>query len=167
MASGEKNTVEIIEKAFKGVPKGRVGLREARAIDDRIDETDPKALLKIRASDVESDWKQITDDLLLATPHVFSYFDSDGLKFVIPAVLTWYYANSKKYHEVPEYLFYTLLPNSKSKSIETLIADLKLTPDQIRIIYNWLCDYIDSTNADENQLSMYERSNLEKWKSLV
>lgn len=52
-----------IEQAFNGVPRGRVSVREASALDDRVEEPQ---LSRFRKSDVETDWKFIPDDVLTA-----------------------------------------------------------------------------------------------------
>jgi hypothetical protein len=47
-----------IEETFRSVSKGKIGLREARALDDRLDEEDPIALQMIKHVGVETDWRR-------------------------------------------------------------------------------------------------------------
>lgn len=48
------NLISKIECAFDGVPSGRIGIREASAMDDRASESE---LTKAREKDVETDWR--------------------------------------------------------------------------------------------------------------
>ena len=154
-----------IERAFAGVPRGLIGLREANALDDRLDETDPAALVAFRLADIETDWRKIPEKILLANPSVFSFLDDAGLKFVIPAVFTWFYKNPNASSEVPEFLYYSLLPTTRrSREAKTLISELKFTPDQTRVIFTWLQDMIA---AGKVRPSAFDLTQLAKWEHAV
>jgi hypothetical protein len=77
--------IRRIEVAFAGVTLGAgVGLREGDAMDDWENE---ETCAQRRLDDEKDDWRRITDDELCRFASSPSYFDAEGMRFHLPALL--------------------------------------------------------------------------------
>lgn len=165
--------IEKIEVAFDKVSPGLIGIREARAMDDRIIPGGLyEDLLKYkeacRLDKIETHWLQIPDEVL-ALPPVFPFFDDNGFKFILPAIMHWSTRNNFKKEKDPcnvaEYLVYKLLPESrKADKPNKLILNWNLSGEQIVVIIDWITMFVDQTKYT---LTNLESEQLECWKLLL
>lgn len=78
----KRGLIERVREAFKGVQLGNgVGLSEACAIDDYLDEATRKAY---RAEDESMDWEAIPAEKLYDT---MCFMDAEGMRFHVPAFM--------------------------------------------------------------------------------
>ena len=75
----------IIRDAFKDVTKAGIGVREAIAIDDYVDQQGQEAA---RRADVETHWWEILDEFGSALSDTLSFTDTEGFRFLLPALMT-------------------------------------------------------------------------------
>ncbi len=77
--------IEIIEAAFSGVTLGEgIGLFEAQALDDYESEEVQK---RCREDDEKVNWQSLAYEVLQRCHSSLSFFDSDGMKFHLPAYI--------------------------------------------------------------------------------
>ncbi|MEA3150171.1 MAG: hypothetical protein QOD56_1110 [Gammaproteobacteria bacterium] len=162
--------IERIEEAFREVPRGEIGIREAAAMDARLYEGglhEHKArYARARAADIEENWQDIPDEVLAAGNAVFTYLDDAGFKFVMPAVMRWSLKPSTidKNHVV-EFLAMKLLPESRQADRPVVMAQKwKLSNEQIIVIAEWLGNYLSQHMPFPGAL---EAAQFERWKELA
>jgi hypothetical protein len=162
--------IKRIERAFQDIPRGKIGIREAAAMDARLHEAglreDKRRHAQIRAADVEEQWRDIPDEALAANCAVFSYLDDAGFKFVMPAIMRWslLLTTSDKNHVV-EFFAMKLLPESrKADKPEAMARRWKLSGEQIIVIAEWLENHLAERGSGPGAL---EAAQLERWKALA
>jgi hypothetical protein len=162
--------IKKIEQAFQDIPRGEIGIREAAAMDARLQEAEPhedkRRYAQICAADIEEKWQDIPDEALAANNAVFSYLDDAGFKFVMPAIMRWSLkpATFDKNHVV-EFFAMKLLPESrKADKPEAMAHKWKLSREQIIVIAEWLENYLAERESCPGAL---EAAQLERWKALA
>ncbi|MCA9591055.1 MAG: hypothetical protein KC657_37415 [Myxococcales bacterium] len=152
-----------IEEAFAGVPRGRIGIREAGAIDLRLAEHDAE-YVSARDEDRETDWRDIPNEVLAHDPSVFPHLDDQGFKFVLPAVMRWTVAVAfdrflDRWTVSRALLFFLLDGDSPAR----LARRWELSPRQVAVVVAWLDAYLGSKMLrDANDVERVER-----WRTLA
>jgi hypothetical protein len=161
--------IKKIEQAFQDIPRGKIGIREAAAMDARWHEAgsqeDKRRYAQACAADVEEEWQDIPDEALAQNGAVFSHLDDAGFKFVMPAIMRWSLkpTTSDKNHVV-EFLAMKLLPESrKADKPEAMARRWSLSAKQIIVIAEWLENYL----AERGSCPALEAAQLERWKALA
>jgi hypothetical protein len=80
---------KIIDQTFISIPKPSVTLRVARARDDEWNIT-PKRAAELAQEDTETDWRDVPKEKTEAYQEYFTFADSPGWRFYIPAFMTHY-----------------------------------------------------------------------------
>jgi hypothetical protein len=162
--------IKRIEEAFRNIPRGEVGIREAAAIDARLYEgglhEDKRRNAQARAADIEQNWQDIPDEVLAADNAVFTYLDDAGFKFVIPAIMRWSLNpfTIDKNH-VAEFFAMRLLPQArKADKPDAMVQKWRLSKEQIVVIAEWLENYLSKHSRCPGAL---EVAQLERWKELA
>jgi hypothetical protein len=159
-----------IEQAFRRVPRGEVGIREAAAMDARLNEgglhEDKRRYAQARAADVEDNWQDIPDEVLAAENGVFSYLDDAGFRFVMPAVMRWSLKpTTLDKNHVAEFFAMKLLPESrKADKPDAMVQKWGLSKEQVVVIAEWLENYLSQHRLCPSAL---EVAQLERWKELA
>jgi len=162
--------IKRIEQAFRNIPRGEVGIREAAAMDARLYEgglhEDKKRYAQSRAADIEENWQEIPDEVLAADNAVFTYLDDAGFKFIMPAIMRW---SSKPVtvdkNHVAEFFAMRLLPESrKADKPEAMVQKWRLSKEQIVVIAEWLENYLSRHSRCPSAL---EVAQFERWKELA
>jgi hypothetical protein len=159
-----------IEQAFRDVPRGEIGIREAAAIDARLYEgglhEDKKRYARAVAADVEENWQDIPDEVLAADNAVFTCLDDAGFKFVLPAIMRWSLKPATiDNNHAAEFLAMKLLPQSrKADRPEVMAQRWKLSKAQIIVIAEWLESYLSRHRPYPGAL---EAAQLQRWKELA
>jgi hypothetical protein len=162
--------IERIEQAFRDLPRGEIGIREAAAMDARLYRgglhEDKKRYAQAVAADVEENWQDIPDEVLAADNAVLTYLDDAGFKFIMPAIMRWSLkpATIDK-NRVAEFLVMKLLPESrKADGPEVMAQRWKLSTAQIIVIVEWLESYLSRHRPYPGAL---EAAQLERWRELA
>jgi hypothetical protein len=157
-----RELVDRIERAFSGVPRGRIGIREASAIDSRLAEVS-KEYVTARAEDQETDWRDIPYEVLACDPGVFPHLDDQGFKFVLPAMMRWTIAIAfdgvVDRCSLSQWLFNALV---RRDDVETLARRWALSPSQLAVVVEWLDEYLLSDPYPTSD----EVERVERWRSL-
>jgi hypothetical protein len=162
--------IERIEQAFRNIPRGEIGIREAAAIDARLYEgglhEDKKRYAQAGAADMEENWHDIPDEVLAADSAVFSYLDDAGFKFVMPAVMRWgLKPTTLDKNNVVEFFVMKLLPESRKADKPNAMAQKwKLSQEQIIVITAWLENYLSKHGSYPSALVVAQ---FERWKELA
>jgi hypothetical protein len=81
----ETSLVNIINGAFRNVALGKgIGLREADGLDSYASKDE---LLRLRSTDEKTEWSRITAEDLNTYDCSLAHFDTDGMRFHLPAYL--------------------------------------------------------------------------------
>ena len=162
--------IRRIEQTFQDIPRGKIGIREAAAIDARWYEgglhEDKKRYAQARAADIEDNWQDISDEVLAADHAVFGYLDDAGFKFVMPAIMRWSLnpATIDK-NDVAEFFAMYLLPESRrADKPDAMVQKWKLTKEQIIVIAEWLEIYLSKHRPYPSALVAAQ---FERWKELA
>jgi hypothetical protein len=162
--------IKRIEQAFRDVPRGEVGIREAAAMDARLNEgglhADKRRYAQARAADIEENWQDIPDEVLATDSAVFNYLDDAGFKFVMPAVMRLSLKPTTINNDhVAEFLAMRLLPESrKAGKPEAMVQKWRLSKEQIVVIAEWLENYLSKHGCYPGALVAAQ---LERWKELA
>lgn len=78
------DVVSAIESAFAGVPRGRVTLHEAEAMDRRLSIEEATAA---RKRDPESDWRDVPAASIEECRAALCFVDADSWRFYLPAYM--------------------------------------------------------------------------------
>lgn len=85
MTDEEKRVADLIRAAFRGVRLGNgVGLTQGQGLDDYADAA---TLAEYRSRDEKDDWSKIPAEELSHNCDSLSFFDSEGMRFHLPAYL--------------------------------------------------------------------------------
>jgi hypothetical protein len=158
-----RELADRIERAFRGVPRGRIGIREASAIDSRLDEND-KRYMAARAEDQQPDWRDIPAEVLACDPGVFPHLDDQGFKFVLPAMMRWTigiaFDSVVDRWSISQWLFNALV---NWDDAETLARRWALSPSQLAVVVDWLDEYLRLPTYRTSD----EAERVERWRSLM
>ncbi len=81
----KKQLIEEIRQAFAGVELSNgIGLSEGDAIDDYAD---AQRIAECKRKDEREDWQRIDSEALNVHSAALSFFDSDGMRFHLPAFM--------------------------------------------------------------------------------
>jgi len=164
----------LIEHAFSGVTRGEgVTLREALAIDDYASPEDRAAA---RTQDRDVDWHDAPREILSARCEFFSYLDTAGFRYYLPAaMLLSLDAADGRQSETPQRTYWSLLgppiaPRDfgkglgKAFDVEAFIARCEFNETQVHAIYRFLCFMAveGGEGVDEEQLPA-----MRKWRDSV
>jgi len=156
--------IQDIELAFKNVTRDKgVTLHEAQADDDRLSD---KEKLEARKLDIDTRWQNVPDKLMERIQSPFSFLDSDGLRYYLPAYMRFNIKYPGQYSG--DMITYSLMPTSSTQAekamwtVEKKAKDLRLTKEQCRAIFNFLkTEYHFQHKYDKNWIN-----NLKKWERL-
>ena len=85
MTADEQRVAGLVREAFVGVTLGAgVGLLQGQGLDDYADEN---TLAEYRVKDEKDDWSAIPASQLNCCQSSLSFFDSEGMRFHLPAYL--------------------------------------------------------------------------------
>ena len=159
----ERDLDVLIKDAFKGIPPGKVGLREAYAYDDRMEGDD---LIRARALDIESDWNEIPDIELRRGQSVWPFVDDGGFRFLLPRVMIWSLDLANIEEWIVESLFYNLVAESRAPeaSPKSIIQRLSLNNRQIFATGKWIEFY---RQFGAFKLSEIEQNHVADWQRIA
>ena len=78
--------VELINRAFDGVPRGKMTMREAEVVDSTGTAAERRAA---RALDTEARWQDIPDELTEVCCNAMSFFDPESWRYYLPVYMCW------------------------------------------------------------------------------
>jgi hypothetical protein len=76
----------LIDQAFVSIPKPRITLRVAHALDDEWIVSDER-MAELAKQDPEMDWREVSEEKTSRCQVYFSFGDSPGMRFYLPAFL--------------------------------------------------------------------------------
>jgi hypothetical protein len=81
-----EDVIGAIERAFRGVPLGRITLHEAEAMDSY---SSVDTLRAARDRDPERDWRDVPDASIRHCPAALSFLDVVSWRFYLPAYMSY------------------------------------------------------------------------------
>jgi hypothetical protein len=81
--------IQAIDRTFISIARPRITLRVARALDDEWNVSDERAA-ELSKEDPETDWREIPEEKTAAYQEYFTFSDSEGWRFYLPAFMTHY-----------------------------------------------------------------------------
>lgn len=104
-----------IHAAFQGVTRGGgVSLHEAREIDYHSSRAKRE---EARARDVEASWSEVTLEALLDNEKYLVFLDPLGLRYYLPALMTWYLRTDGQVGGEELLFALCLFPERKARSL--------------------------------------------------
>lgn len=84
--------IPVIESAFDGVPRPIITLSVAKGYDDEWNLSDER-VAELNALDSEQRWQEVSDQAMESRQEYFTFSDSEGWRFYLPAFMCHYIRN--------------------------------------------------------------------------
>jgi hypothetical protein len=81
--------IQLIDEVFTAIPKPKVTLLGARALDDEWIVSEER-MAELAKQDPETDWREVSEEKTAACQEYFTFADAPGWRFYLPAYMTHY-----------------------------------------------------------------------------
>ncbi|MCC5844444.1 MAG: hypothetical protein JJU05_09350 [Verrucomicrobia bacterium] len=90
------NFLALIDKTFGSIPKPKVTQLVAQALDDEWNLTEER-VNELSKADPETDWREVSKEKTTAYQEYFSFSNSAGVRFYLPAYMSHYLSEFPNY----------------------------------------------------------------------
>ena len=163
MCINREELIEVINKAFDGVKQPT---KITLLVAETHDKYDYKNDLKWRRKDYKGPWQGIPDELIKTCQAVLSFVDNYGMRFYLPAYMTWYL----KYYKETEvawsdHTLYSLdnYPNDRKLSAYHKEQFSLFTPDQMKACALFI-KYLSEADDDFTDTDFARRKYEQYWR---
>ena len=147
MTESVEDIVRAIEAAFAGVPRGRITLHEAEAIDGYETAEERQ---EARELDPEQDWRAVPGVSIEECPDALSFLDPEGWRFYLPAYMRWALQHLKDSHStaIDQTIYALDCGDSPPSSVERSMERFRtLTRAQTQAVHRFLSFAADNDDT--------------------